>query len=186
MGNVENRRFVVVTGLPGSGKTTVGRNLALALGLPLLDKDDILVRLFESKGTGDKAWRRTLSRASDEMLEREAQDSGGAVLVSFWHLPGMPADSGTPTAWLSGLSSLVIGVRCVCPPDVAAARFVRRRRHPGHLDDDSTFAEVLASLEAQTRLGPLDFKPSIDVDTSRAVDMDKLVQRVEAAFTHAA
>lgn len=182
MGEIENRRFVVITGLPGSGKTTVGKNLALALGLPLLDKDDILVRLFESKGTGDKAWRRGLSRASDEILEREARDSGGAVLVSFWHLPGMPADSGTPTTWLSGLSRLVVGVRCVCPPDVAAARFVQRTRHPGHLDDESTFADVLASLEAQTRLAALNFEPSIDVDTSKAVDIDSLVRRLEAGF----
>jgi shikimate kinase len=40
--------LVVVSGLPGSGKTTLGRRLAQALNLPLIDKDDILDRLFET------------------------------------------------------------------------------------------------------------------------------------------
>jgi shikimate kinase len=43
--------FVVISGLPGSGKTTLGRRLAPALTLPFIDKDDILDRLFESKGS---------------------------------------------------------------------------------------------------------------------------------------
>ena len=36
------RPFVVISGLPGSGKTTLARRLAQALNLPLIDKDDIL------------------------------------------------------------------------------------------------------------------------------------------------
>jgi len=33
--------FVVITGLPGSGKSTLGALLASALGLPLIDKDAV-------------------------------------------------------------------------------------------------------------------------------------------------
>ena len=87
--------FVVLSGLPGSGKTTLGRRLAPAL-LPLIDKDDLLDRLFESKGVGNAAWRRTLSRESDTILQREATSSNGAVLASFWRLLGSPSDSGYP------------------------------------------------------------------------------------------
>jgi glucokinase len=57
--------FVVISKLPGSGKTTLARRLAPALNLPVIDKDDILTRFFESKGIGDVAWRRALSRESD-------------------------------------------------------------------------------------------------------------------------
>jgi hypothetical protein len=92
-------RFVLILGLPGSGKTTLARRLAPALHLLLIDKDDILERLFESKGVGDTAWPRTLSRESDVILEREATASNGAIVVSFWRLPGMPLDSGTPLDW---------------------------------------------------------------------------------------
>lgn len=94
----------------------------------------------------------------------------------------MPENSGTPVAWLSDLSRLVIGVRCVCSPDVAASRFVQRQRHAGHLDNESTFADVQADLEALTRLGPLALEPSIDVDTSHDVDTDSLVRQIEAVF----
>ena len=43
-----DRFFIVVSGLPGSGKSTLGQQLATALGLPFLDKDTILERLFEA------------------------------------------------------------------------------------------------------------------------------------------
>jgi len=57
-----------VSGLPGSGKTTLAGRLAPALHLPLIDKDDILNDLFDLRGTGDIAWRRALSRDSDEIF----------------------------------------------------------------------------------------------------------------------
>jgi len=100
--------FVVMSGLPGSGKTTLARRLAPLLDLPVIDKDDILERLFVSKGIGDAAWRRTLSRESDSILQHDATRSEGAILVSFWHLPGMPVDSGTPTTWLQSLSDQLV------------------------------------------------------------------------------
>src|SRR4051794_33653989 len=128
------RRFVVVSGVPGAGKTTLARPLALALGLPLLDKDDILERLFESRGAGDATWRRTLSRESDDLLRAAAEASAGAVLTSMWHQLGMAADSGTPIDWIPALSPRLVHVHCVCSPEVAARRFMARRRHVGHLD----------------------------------------------------
>src|SRR5947209_4425192 len=113
------RRFVVISGLPGSGKTTLARQLAPALNLPILDKDSILEHLFDSKGVGDAAWRRMLSRESDTALQAQATASDGAILVSFWHQPGMAPDSGTPTTWLSELSEHIVNVHCVCSPDIA-------------------------------------------------------------------
>jgi glucokinase len=176
------RRFVIVSGLPGSGKTTLARRLAPALGLTLIDKDDILERLFYSRGVGNGDHRRTLSRESDVVLQAEAEASAGAVIVSFWRRPGMPDDSGTPTTWLSSLSSSLVEVHCACPPEIAASRFLRRRRHPGHLDRRHTFETLFAALEAQSRLTPLDLGERIDVDTSRELSVDDLVRDVEAAL----
>ena len=47
--------FIVISGLPGAAEDDPARRLAPALNLPLIDKDDILDRLFESKGSGDAA-----------------------------------------------------------------------------------------------------------------------------------
>ena len=38
-----SKRFVVISGLPASGKTKVGRRLASALGARLIDKDAVVV-----------------------------------------------------------------------------------------------------------------------------------------------
>jgi glucokinase len=178
-----DRRFVIISGLPGSGKTTLGRRLAQELRLPLLDKDDFLTRLLEAQGSGNRAWRRNLSRDSDRMLQAEAARSAGAVVVSFWRQSGMASDSGTPTDWLSGLSALVVNVHCSCPIELAAKRFFERTRHPGHLDAEVTLPEVLASLGAQELFDPIDVGPRVEVDTSTEPDMPRLVGDIEAAFT---
>ncbi|WP_245771051.1 AAA family ATPase [Actinacidiphila guanduensis] len=49
--------FVVVSGLPASGKSTLARGLAGRLGLPLIEKDAILESLYNSLGIGGHAWR---------------------------------------------------------------------------------------------------------------------------------
>jgi predicted kinase len=174
--------FVVVSGLPGSGKTTLAHRLAPALQLPLIDKDDILKRLFETRGIGDTAWRRQLSRESDEILQQEARAAGGAVLSSFWHLHGMPSDSGTPTDWLLRLSAPLVNVYCVCPPETAASRFRNRKRHPGHLDGEMSHDDLLANLRQLALLGPLDISPRIDVDTSQEPDVTGLVAEIRGAL----
>ena len=174
--------FVVISGLPGSSKTTLGRRLAPALNLPFIDKDDILDRLFEAKGVGNAGWRRRLSRESDELFEREAARSNGAILVSFWQVPGMPSDSGTPTDWLHTPTHRLVNVHCACELDVAANRFLQRRRHPGHLDGESSSADVFASLRKLTQLPALDLGQRIDLDTSQQPNLTDVVAAIRGAL----
>jgi hypothetical protein len=147
-----------------------------------LDKDAILERLFESKGPGDIEWRRSLSRESDLVLQMEAATLRGAVLVSHWHLPRMPSDSGTPTGWISKLSDKVVNVHCECPGEVSAERFVNRKRHPGHLDDERSRVEILASIRDIASFGRLDVGPRMDVDTSQPPDLDVVLCQIRRAL----
>jgi gluconate kinase len=172
------RPFILISGLPASGKTTLARQLAPLLNLPLIDKDDILEHLFESKGIESARGHRMLSRESDAILEAEATASAGAILVSFWRQAGMPSDSGTPTRWFSDLSDRVIHVHCACDPETAARRFVERQRHPGHLDETKSYIEVLRDLQALTRLKPLEIGPMLTVDTSQEVRLEDVVRDI--------
>lgn len=47
------QRHIIVSGIPASGKSTIGRAVAAALELAMLDKDEILETLFSSRGVGN-------------------------------------------------------------------------------------------------------------------------------------
>lgn len=157
--------FIVMSGLPASGKSTLGQVIARAARIPMLDKDDILEALFESRGIGDADWRRRLSRIADQELIERACMLPAAVIASWWHHPRSSAASGTPTEWLQSLHGEVIEVYCVCSPNVAASRFMARERHAGHLDGQHMFEGLLESFQAQAALGPLKVGRTIEVGT---------------------
>jgi glucokinase len=176
------RRFVIVSGLPGSGKSRLAVRLAPLLQLPVIDKDDILEGLFQTKGAGDSAWRRALSRESDLVFQRQAEASEGALLVSFWRVPGMPADSGTPTEWLAGLSNRLVHLCCECLAEVAAYRFHRRARHPGHLDHERSHDGILQTIRDLALLQPLAIGERFSVDTAGEIALEDLAARIAAAL----
>lgn len=171
--------FVVVSGLPASGKSTVARRVAPLVSLPVLDKDDYLESLFTDDAVGVDE-RQRLSRLADEALQQAAAASDGAILVSWWRRPGSTGPSGTPTEWLTELGPLV-ELYCRCPPEVAAQRFLGRVRHSGHGDADR--GDLGAVTERFARLaeaGPLEIGPVIDVDTSIEVDPLRVARSLAA------
>ncbi len=174
-----SRVFVVLSGLPGSRKTTVARPLSAALGLPLLDKDDILESLFEGLGVPTPEERSRLSRASDRVLSDLARTSQGAVLSSFWRRESLSETSGTPTEWLREVrDASVVEVLCECPPGLAAARYAARQRHPGHFDERKTAAELVGQFEQLAAAGPLSIGVLLRVDTTKQVDVEGLARAV--------
>ena len=171
-------RFIVVSGLPASGKTTLGRRIADELRLPMLDKDEILERLFQTLGVGDVAWRRKLSRMADDELRSLASAASGAVITSWWQHPLSAVESGTPINWLRDLPGEVWELHCVCSPALAADRFVARQRHHGHLDERYTPAALLASFETQHSFGPLGVGRVVKADTEAEPSVAALLSQM--------
>lgn len=172
--------YVVVSGIPASGKSTLARQLAPLLSLPVLDKDDILDGLFESFGIGDAEWRSKLSRAADDMFCRLAPSLGAALLVSWWRHPSTTGQSGTPTSWLSALPGELVEIHCVCPPRLAATRFLARQRHSGHRDGTRSLDELSEQFEQFALPGPLGYGPVLRVATATDVDTGDVLAFVRA------
>ncbi len=133
---------IVITGLPGSGKSTLGREIAKHLDAVFLDKDDYLENLFSQRGVGDEGWRRMLSHESNRQFQADASKHDRVVLVSHWRPPESDARSGTPSEWLAERYAHRVELYCICPIDRALRQFSQRRRHPGHLDTDKTSEQL--------------------------------------------
>ncbi|MFF5469090.1 AAA family ATPase [Streptomyces achromogenes] len=168
--------YVIVSGLPASGKSTLAYRLADHLGWLVIEKDAILETLFDSLGVGDHTWRHRLSRAGDDILITIAARAEYAVLDNWWHHDTAPER-------LRRLDARLIEVFCDCDPALAAERFLRRTRHSGHLDPQLTpgqVAERVATIRA-TYPGPLRLGgPLLTIDTSGPLDMTSIVRDVRA------
>ena len=163
---------MVVSGPPASGKTTLSRAIAPALGLPLIAKDTIKQALMTVLPVPDVAASRVVGRASVAALLAVAAQSGGAVLESVWHHYALDG--------LRRLPGAVVEVFCRCDPVVAAERYALRAgsRDAGHFDASRATGELWNDEVARPVAGGW---PVIDVDTAVSVDLEALTAAIRAA-----
>ena len=170
--------YVVISGVPAAGKSTIGTALGSRAGLPLFDKDDYLEPLLAELPPATPGGRRQLSHRADRAFQSAVESSNGGIVVSWWKHPKSKGDSGTPTDWLGNLPGHLVEVYCKCPPHVAMARFLARNRHPGHLDRLWSTQELSTFMELSAALGPLQIGSLVEVDCSESVDYGDVWMRL--------
>lgn len=168
--------LILVTGAPATGKTALSVTLAARLRVPLLTKDAIKERLFDTLGWSDREWSKRLGAASFALLYDSiaAHLQAGAPLVveaNFKPQFDTPKFAALQERYPFTLLQLVL----VATPEALQARFAARNaageRHPGHVD--ATFeGEFAAQLEAEL-YGPLDLPGTVmEVDTTNLAVVD--------------
>lgn len=180
--------IIIVTGPPGTGKTTLGRRVADEFRLPFINKDGIKELLFDTLGWTDREWSKRLGVATYAILYHvlEAELKAGASLVveSNFH---PTYDDEKFTALRERHDFDTFQVECVADGDVLYERFKARSesgdRHPGHQDEMNLpeFEEILR----RGRHDPLEIGGEtfeIDMTDFDAIDCDGLFAAIRATM----
>lgn len=168
--------LVIITGLPASGKTSLGTWLAAQMQLPYIYKDGIKEILFESLGWSDRERSKQLGRATYPLLYHfvEAQLAARKACIVESNF-----DPHYASAEFQALQQRYpfepLQIVCVADGHTLVERYRQRaeagERHPGHVDA-STYAEMEPLLR-KGAIDPLDIGGTrIVVDTTDFSSID--------------
>jgi predicted kinase len=170
--------LVVVSGAPGTGKSTIARELGAGLRFCVLSLDPIKEALADVLGLGGEDWSNRVGDAAAEVVFRLAAEGPDAIAEGWWR--GDRRDRAV--AEFAG----AVEVFCRCDPGLAGSRVAARLgagRHPIHRDVINPTgvgaAAHIASLAATVT--PLGLGgPLVEVDTGQYGAAAQAVSAVRA------
>jgi predicted kinase len=162
--------LIIITGLPCTGKTTLGRRIASEFHMPFLNKDSIKELLFDSLGWSDREWSKKLGLASYVLLYYFLDiqlKAGISIIVESNFHPTFDIEKFL--ALLEKYDFQPLQIMCQTEGTILFQRFKVRaesgERHPGHVDALS-YEEFKAVL-LRGKLDPLALGGTvIEVDTT--------------------
>jgi uncharacterized protein len=130
-------RVLLITGLPGTGKTTLARRLALRYRIPVIAKDLIKEPLLDVLGSGSAEHSRKFSDASFSVLfaiSRELRAAGTDFILEGNFRAGEHEEMLAAAATGARFAQVLCRVNESARLAQLAAR--KPQRHPGHGDAD--------------------------------------------------
>ena len=171
--------LIVVSGAPGTGKSTIAGALGAALRFPVLTLDPVKEALADVLGLGGEDWSNRVGDAAAEVVFRLASAFPDAVAEGWWR--GARRDRAR--AEFGGATE----VFCHCDPRLASDRAAARighGRHPIHRDViNPAMADrvgLLAASVTPLRLGAA----LVEVDTGTPGASERAVAAVLAVLQY--
>jgi predicted kinase len=136
---MSEQKVILISGKPGTGKTTIGRQIAEQLSIPFIGRDDVKELLFDELGTGDRAWSTKMGKTSFTLMYYVVEKllAAGSSLVVETVFDKQYADP----QWeklLKKYSFKLCQIFCTTSDELRKERFIARNesgnRHPGHVD----------------------------------------------------
>ena len=183
--HVELPLWLIVTGPPAGGKTTLVRRISQDLAIPIFEKDALKDELYRTLGHGDRDWSRQIGLTAISLLfstARQMLRAGSSVVTeaNFYR----QFDSERAAEVLQQVRASVVQLHCSAPPEILVERNTRRRtpaeqRSGHHIMPDQ---ELLAGIEAGT-WEPLDIPSEIiRVDTSDRFHHTAILSEIHGAI----
>lgn len=131
--------MLIISGLPCTGKTTIGKKISESFKLPMISKDEIKESLFDSLGWKDREWSKKLGMATYPILYsfcEEQLKNGKSFIIESNFNPSF--DNEKLNQLRSNYEARLVVVHCECEGSTLFERFKKRsesgKRHPGHRD----------------------------------------------------
>jgi len=181
--------LIIISGLPGTGKTTISKRIAKELSLPLINRDEIKEALFDTLGIKDREWSKKLGVASYKILYQIIDSflqANRTIIIESNFKPEFDDKRFLDLQKIYKFES--IQIICKTDGEILFERFKKRsesgERHPGHVDDQNydEFKEILLQGKYQAlNLG----SDTLDIDTTNfdTIDYNSIFSAIKLVST---
>lgn len=158
-------KIIIISGLPGTGKSTLAKHLSKKFNLPLIMRDHFKELMFDNIGVNDRDWSEKLGRASWDILWyslAELIKSKSTFIIESNFNPDKHSKIFQKLIEENNYESYEIN--CFCDGEKLFERFQKRAkdgtRHIGHCDHEPEILQKIKPNLLEGKIPPLNIKNS--------------------------